>query len=1055
MAALTSQTFPPIVIRASAGTGKTYQLSNRYLALLQAEVPPEQILATTFTRKAAGEILDRVLLRLADAARNERARRDLVAALDDENFTRERCLQLLERLVQNLHRVRVCTLDAFFAQVASSLSLELGLPLGWTILEPPDERRLKARAIDAVLGNDSEQEVLRLMHLMTKGEAQRSITELLRTTVENLYAVFQESDERAWRNFPEPRLLDQAQRLDVLDRLAQAELPQHKKVTAARDRDVATAVAEDWPSFLERGLAKKIAGGDFTFCGKTLPDDVVHLYEQLIAHATGLELLQLRHHTGATFELLNRFDELYREIKRESRGLRFEDVTRSLSRRLSDVDASRLEFRLDAPLAHLLLDEFQDTSSLQWQVLAPLARRVAPDSPADDAAAPLRSFFCVGDVKQAIYGWRGGRAAIFDALESQLPGLERLALARSFRSSPVIMEVVNQVFQQLHQHPRLERHEGAVRDWVRQFQAHTTAREDLPGYVTLETCGDDEETGEEPVDDSDAPASRPMAYAARRVAELVEQVPGRSIGVLVRSNKGVAETIFELRRLGVAASEEGGNPLIDSAPVTAILSLLRLADHTGDTIARFHVASSPLGRVLAYLDWQDDRATNRLAAAVREQLVRQGYGPTIRQWVQRIEAEATSRDQNRLRQLVEAAFEYEPRATLRPSDFCDLIIQNRAADPSAANVRVMTIHQSKGLQFDIVVLPELHGQLRGQTPTHVVHQPDPMLPIERVCKYCNAQMQSVLPAEMQAMFDQQARQTVMESLCVLYVALTRAVHAMHLVIAPSAANERGLPVTLAGLLRATLTAGAPLPADTLAFECGDRHWWRQLEPAAARTHAERKPVKISFATAAPAALQPTAPSMLEGGARASVHDLVRVENSAALARGTAIHALFEQIQWLEDGVPGDAQLASALQECGTPVGQIERLLREFREMLRQPAIAELLQRQRYLAADGGLSLEVHNERRIAVRDRERLLSGSIDRLVLIKQGARVLRAEILDYKTDVIPAGDATALAQRVEHYRPQQEAYRTALARMYGLPEDAVAAQLLFVALGRVERLA
>ena len=107
--------WPNVVIRASAGTGKTYQLSNRYLQLAADGQPPEQVLASTFARKAAGEILGRVLVRLAEAALDETARRELTRAIERELSPAD-CHRLLKKLVGELHRLRIGTLDSFFVQ---------------------------------------------------------------------------------------------------------------------------------------------------------------------------------------------------------------------------------------------------------------------------------------------------------------------------------------------------------------------------------------------------------------------------------------------------------------------------------------------------------------------------------------------------------------------------------------------------------------------------------------------------------------------------------------------------------------------------------------------------------------------------------------------------------------------------------------------------------------------------------------------------------------------------------------------------------------------------
>ena len=132
---------PDIVIRASAGTGKTYQLASRFLQLLDADVAPESILAATFTRKAAGEILERILSTLASAAINEKKRGELADAIGSQQLTSERCRELLAKLTRRLHRLQVGTLDSFFAKLASSFSLELGLPPGWRIAETIEVKR--------------------------------------------------------------------------------------------------------------------------------------------------------------------------------------------------------------------------------------------------------------------------------------------------------------------------------------------------------------------------------------------------------------------------------------------------------------------------------------------------------------------------------------------------------------------------------------------------------------------------------------------------------------------------------------------------------------------------------------------------------------------------------------------------------------------------------------------------------------------------------------------------------------------------------------------------
>ncbi len=119
------------IIRASAGTGKTFQLSNSFLQLLFGGAESDSILATTFTRKAAGEILDRVFARLADAALDDAKLAALSQQLALPLLDAAQCRRALAEMVRRLHRLRVGTLDSFFIEIARCFCLELGLPPGW------------------------------------------------------------------------------------------------------------------------------------------------------------------------------------------------------------------------------------------------------------------------------------------------------------------------------------------------------------------------------------------------------------------------------------------------------------------------------------------------------------------------------------------------------------------------------------------------------------------------------------------------------------------------------------------------------------------------------------------------------------------------------------------------------------------------------------------------------------------------------------------------------------------------------------------------------------
>ena len=172
--------FPHVVIRASAGTGKTYQLAVRFIGLLAAGARPDEILATTFTRKAAGEILDRVLYWLAQAAADDVEREKLARAIGSKSLSREKCRELLIAMVRRLHALRMGTLDSYFLQVAVSFGQELGLSPGWSICDELIDAVLRDEAIELVLARGRLSDLSTLVHSLTKGAAARSVARLVR-----------------------------------------------------------------------------------------------------------------------------------------------------------------------------------------------------------------------------------------------------------------------------------------------------------------------------------------------------------------------------------------------------------------------------------------------------------------------------------------------------------------------------------------------------------------------------------------------------------------------------------------------------------------------------------------------------------------------------------------------------------------------------------------------------------------------------------------------------------------------------------------------------------
>ncbi len=842
---------PNRIIRASAGTGKTFQLSNRYLELILSGHLPERVLATTFTRKAAGEILERILYRLARASQGPDQAAQLAGELQLPEVSAhglggEDCRRALERLTRNLHRLRVSTLDSFFLQATQTLTLELGLPPSWQIVDELEEISIREAALAGLLERDQVGDVLRLVNWLARGETQRGVYRLLTDTIRTMYHLFVESPADAWQRIPKVSGLDAAQRESLFEQLSAwtAEGANDARLQSAVQKILLLAREEDWTELAQQGVVQKILADDTTYYRKPMPSDLVTLLQQLVEHVRAEIQNQFAIQTQASYQLLERFHAQHETLKLQRRALRFDDLTRRLGQLGEAAQLKQLAFRLDASIDSLLLDEFQDTSLEQWRVMRPFAQHVA-------VRDPHRSFLCVGDTKQAIYGWRGGNAELLQAVAEEIPDVADQQLDCSFRSSPVVIEAVNRINEGMARHDHLGRAELAVRQWCEAFPVHRTSRQELPGYVSLEshaagTSTDDERT-------------QAIKLAVDRVQELRGRVPQRSIAVLVRTNELVGRVIYELRSRGIAASEEGGNPLTDSAAVQLVVSLLQLADFPQDSAARYHLATSPWASTLRFENDRDEALAVGLSQRVRNQLADEGYGETIATWADQLRPFTNDREERRLGQLTQLALRYQralesprgighhhqQRQPLSAAGFLEVIHQERVSDPTEDPVRVMTVHQSKGLQFDVVLLPDLNRRLIGQTPNCVFDRPRATDPIGRIVRYVPEGLRTLLPAWIQTVHENHELLSVREELSVLYVALTRAVHSLQMIVAPSEyaasgdvedkprrkQNPERLEATLAGLIRAALADGVTVPPETLVAQFGDPDWWTHLPPA--------------------------------------------------------------------------------------------------------------------------------------------------------------------------------------------------------------------------------
>jgi len=1073
------------LILASAGSGKTYRLSSQLIGLLAAGVPPAEILASTFTRKAAGEIAERVLLRIAQAAKDPVEAARLQGSMPAEalrlHVTPEVWAPLLVRTVRSLHRLQVQTIDAFFHRVARSFAQELGLPGRWEVAEEPVRDRIREMAIDASFEEFDQEVLVELVRLSSQSDTDRSVHRLLSEAMASLHGLYLEIDPDVldpWGFEGGEGLFAPVPQTEVASAIAfleAAELPRNRDGSEnatwrkARDRAVALATEGNWEAFLGgKGITEKLLGGSDVFSRHPIPEDIRAAYDTFFRAARAKLGLKYQRRMAALGRFIPEYDLRLRRLTRQEGKYGFDEITRIVAGGTGFGRNEELYYRLDGAVRHILLDEFQDTSTQQWAALEPLVEEILSGHEGERAA------LIVADPKQSIYGWRGGEPRILDWVAERF-GLVPESVPENWRSSSVVLDFVNRVFDGVREAPELAGGGEVVTEWMTSFESHV-AMKALPGYVRVEVGP--------PEDASSRARIRPnlLRRAVDVVGETRKAVPGATIGVLTRTNRTAAWLIAALRRAGIEASEEGGVPVADSEPVLAILALLRLADHPGDRISAYLAARTPVGRLvgLAPDEWQDVRRVDDVARGIREALLRSGYGEVISGWVRELTPLASPRDRNRMRLLAELAFRWDPRATLRPVDFVRHAETAAVEDPGAAAVRVMTVNRAKGLEFDVVVLPELDGLEMGREPD------DPFLPLRRAGGGPVVRVFPRMPVAHRSLFPEvgpaatQARDRAQrDALSLLYVALTRARHATHILLRPDPSSGPSTARTGGVLLKRVLggadasgagsgdasgtgsgtrsgDSGAPRGGDgdarSVLFESGDAEWWRRDEwPASARapvppgTH-ERVPPVISLSAPTGRRLLPRrAPSELEGGGKSDLRSILRPGGRAAMEEGALIHAWLEQVEWVEGDLPERDELLALAATVAPGVKPETEWLDRFREWIDCPAIRALLSRE---AFPPGTRAE--REVPFVVRDEGVLLQGFADRVVRIPdpEGDRIL---VIDWKTDRVQPSDRAAFDTRVAFYLPQLAAYVRAFSRLEGLPAERVEGVLAFLRSGTV----
>jgi ATP-dependent helicase/nuclease subunit A len=1009
-----------IVVEACAGAGKTWMLVSRILRALLAGAEPQQIVAITFTRKAAGEMRQRLAEWLAEFARAPEAKQ--VEALcqrgipaEGAAMLRPRLAALQAELLRGGRAVEVRTFHGWFSQLlraaplaflqAQGIAPELQLIEDEQELMPTLWRRFHVAVLadDALradfqaltqsrgrfnlrewlLGAFAKRVELRLAEAagVLEGSLPGAV-ELLGTTPEVFFGHLREPLQALARQ------------------LGQA------KGKKAQDAAVALQQAEDFEAAYAALFTQKCEPRKL---GVDSPD-----LDELCEELQRLRAATLQQRAADEHAAMRRLAlvlvDSFEALKRERGLVDMNDLERGALALLADAQtAGWVQQRLDAQVRHLLIDEFQDTSPLQWQALHGWLQAYAGAG----GGSPL-SVFIVGDPKQSIYRFRRADPRVFAAAQDFVcDGLQgvRLACDHTRRNAPEVLAVVNAAFDSAQ---RAGHYEG--------FRLHTTevkAGDDLAGLWAL-----DAEVVAAPKDDAADPLRwRPRLTEARFEPEVSRRAPecqrvcAAIVGllrerpelkpgdlfVLARKRDPLRQLSEALTAAGVPHAAPEEQPLAELPDVADLLALLDALASPGHDLSLAHALRSPLFGV------SEADLLALAEAAGTAQWLGQSAAPRRRWWdaLQDLPAPspALARAQALLRAWAEQARQRTPHELLdRIVDEGQLLARIAAAAPATEvavrlqsvqallhaaldldggryaqlygfvralksrpikfvpaaapdAVQLLTIHGAKGLEAEVVFLLDADaGPPKAETLGLLLDWPVGQ-PAPRRAAFLASEAKP--PPSLQALVDEERREREREELNGLYVALTRARRALVLSHTP-------------GRSQAT-------------------SWWDRLQPLARRwpfalAGGARSDTAAPRLAPLPRWQPPPATPLRDGTAR----------NEREANVGEALHRVLEWASAPDQAQPLEVLLAASAQAFGLDARAREQHERAARAILGSADCRPFFDPAELLWAGNEVAVGQGGD------------DQRIDRLVQLRDGSWW----VLDYKLGATPEREPAYLAQ-------------------------------------------
>lgn len=433
-----------MALKASAGSGKTFALSVRFLALLFKGANPSEILTLTFTKKATAEMKERILdylkiLQKENLENEKEKSQNILKELEekyhlDPSLVRNSAQKIYQRFLNA--EIRISTIDAFFQSILRKFCWFVGLSANFEVNEDTKahQQQLNEGFLSA-LNNEQLEElsVFITQCLSYDNYTSDSILERLRFLKNKLYLFDPNKKEPI---FDEEGFLKKLRSLN--DQIQSIETASNEAKKAIK--------CDSFRGFLNSSLTWLEKKSEYLYF-KKLKSEIPTLESECEEIENDLKRYYEAKET-AIFKKFPKFIQLYDNATSKIQALDFDaikDKVHVLLNGYEEMPAEFFYFRLDSKIAHILIDEFQDTSLNDYKILAPFIDEIKAGI---GQAKWHRSVFFVGDVKQSIYAFRGSFSSLFESVSKDF---YHDNLQFNHRSAPLIINYVNTIFKKAYQ----------------------------------------------------------------------------------------------------------------------------------------------------------------------------------------------------------------------------------------------------------------------------------------------------------------------------------------------------------------------------------------------------------------------------------------------------------------------------------------------------------------------------------------------------------------------------------------------------------------------------